>query len=61
VSPSLAAKGRRNEQMIERRIRERKRAIGFAEKRSQKEGYSREMGEDVRRRINGEICIDGGG
>jgi hypothetical protein len=36
VSPSLAAKGRRNEQMIERRIRERKRAIGFAEKRSQR-------------------------
>ncbi|PNX91255.1 hypothetical protein L195_g047385 [Trifolium pratense] len=52
---------RKNEQMMARSIRERKIAIGIAEKRSQKEGYSREMGEDVRRRIDGEFCIDGGG
>ncbi|MCH98817.1 hypothetical protein A2U01_0019824, partial [Trifolium medium] len=52
--------GRRNEQMMARRIRERNRAIGFAEKRCQKEGYSCEMGEDVRRGIDGEFCIDGG-
>ncbi|GAU27005.1 hypothetical protein TSUD_290570 [Trifolium subterraneum] len=38
MSPSLAAIGRRNEQMMVRRIRERKRAIGMATKRSQKEG-----------------------
>lgn len=61
MSPSLAAIGRRKEQIAARRMKERRRAIEFAEKRSQKEGYSRDMGEDVPTIIDGEFCIDGEG